>query len=109
MEQKLNEVEEEKLSAETNVECFNLNVSAEFFPGSLVNIGRKITNELYMQLLAFPNESSYAHIVMNILIPTLLFQYFSRCGHLRERNSTFRSLLPYVHSSGKLKYQEALL
>lgn len=47
-------------------------------------------------------------MLLKILAPCVISHYYSRCGHLMERNSTLTNFIPIVLTTGKNNYQHAL-
>lgn len=61
-----------------------------------------------MEPILEPNCSFFGTITLDVLMPCVLFHYFSRCGQLLGRNMTLTRFIPVMYATGKLNFQHAL-
>lgn len=93
----------------TYPEWFSIPVQRHFLPPDLLCAGDTIAQCIQRKIASItePNGSFYGTVLLNVLIPCILFHHFSRSRLLLERNHMLTHFIPVVYATSKLNYQHA--
>lgn len=88
-----------------------MNINTQVFPPALAKCGDAIARAVQrkIQTLLEPKFQFFGTIVLKVIIPCIMFHYFSRAGQLIELNVMLAKFIAAVYATGKKNYQHAFL